>query len=94
METLPLLCITHAHSENGEIVELGHVDSHGHLVWRTSVGSVIALYRAGARFVTAWRDKGYEVYVQGRTLSEDARLRTRADGETPNLLKQLPDFEY
>lgn len=92
MESLPHLCVTHAHSEHGELVELGHVDRDGNLIWRLSVASVMTLYRAGVRFVAPWRNKGYEVYVEGRTHTTDARLRVRSASEVGNLLKQLPDF--
>ena len=44
METLPLLRVTRIHTVNGEVVELGDVDSEGNLVWRLSVPSAMTIY--------------------------------------------------
>jgi len=94
METLPLLRVTRIHTVNGEVVELGDVDSEGNLVWRLSVPSAMTIYRCGIRYVIPWRDRNYELYVEPATPSSPARLRCRADGQCYALLKLLPEFGY
>lgn len=85
--------ITHIKRSGGRIVELGAMLGR-HVIWRKTTAEVIALYRAGLRFILKPRngEHALEVVVKPGTLQTEPELGTVADKAFDKKLSALPEF--
>ena len=88
-----VVVITHIKRSGGRIIELGAMLGRQE-IWRKSTAEVIALYRAGVRFILKPQDGSHavEVIVKPCTLQTEAELATVADKTFDKKLSALPEF--
>lgn len=93
MDRLIAIRVTHAHTRNGQLLELGAMEE-GRLLWRLTAAAVKTLYRYGVRFfMKTAQGKDVEIYLAPATPHRDEGLRTRRDDVNCRLLLTLPEFK-
>lgn len=83
--------ITHATTRNGQLVEVGAMDSD-RVTWRSTAANVVDLYRRGVRFITKKDGKTHEVIVSNDSPNGEPQLRCSTDTVTKRMLRSLPGF--